>query len=154
MISMTCKGIFEESMVYYSVDFLKYDIRYFRSRLCLRTATESLPVRRERIPRRPRYATNLKFEWDDGRRDSSSPCAPRLKRLGGQEVITTFEHFGFSVISRRESHVKLRRLWQGQKQTLTIAAHQELDPGTWSAIFRQACRYIDPEVLKPFFYFE
>lgn len=70
-------------MVYYSVDFLKYDIRYFRSRLCLRTATESLPVRRERIPRRPRYATNLKFEWDDGRRDSFLAV---LRRCGGNHL--------------------------------------------------------------------
>ena len=77
---------------------------------------------------------------------------PRLKRLSGKDILIILERFGFVVISVRGSHSKLRRTHLGEKQTLTIPNHPELDSGTCRAIFRQACRYIDPEKLKPWFY--
>ena len=77
---------------------------------------------------------------------------PRLRRLSGQAVITILERFGFALVSWRGSHVKMRRMWMGEKQTITIPNHPELDPGTCRAIFRQACRYINPDELKPYFY--
>ncbi|WP_420886072.1 hypothetical protein [Candidatus Brocadia sinica] len=40
----------------------------------------------------------------------------------------------------------------GDKQTLTIPSHDELDVGTLRAIVRQASRYIPEEQLKPYFY--
>ena len=40
----------------------------------------------------------------------------------------------------------------GQKQTLTIVAHDELDLGTLHAIFRQASRYIPTDELRPHFF--
>jgi hypothetical protein len=47
----------------------------------------------------------------------------------------------------------LRRVSQaGGKQTLTVSNHRELDTGTCHAIFRQACRYLSPDDLRPFFY--
>jgi predicted RNA binding protein YcfA (HicA-like mRNA interferase family) len=79
---------------------------------------------------------------------------PRLKRLSGTQLIAIFAHFGFSIASQRGSHVKLRRFWQREKQTLTVPTHTELDPGTCRAIYRQACRYIDPAALKPFFFWD
>jgi hypothetical protein len=49
--------------------------------------------------------------------------------------------------------VKLRRMVAGgQKQTLTIPAHAELDVGTLKAIIRQATRYIPETELRPHFY--
>ena len=77
----------------------------------------------------------------------------KLRILSGKEVVRIFSRFGFKVISRRGSHVKLRRvLADGAKQTLTIPIHEELDRGTLRAIFRQALRYIPEEELKPYFY--
>jgi predicted RNA binding protein YcfA (HicA-like mRNA interferase family) len=35
---------------------------------------------------------------------------PKLKRLSGKEVITVFQRFGFEIVGRKGSHVKLRRL--------------------------------------------
>jgi hypothetical protein len=47
----------------------------------------------------------------------------------------------------------LRRISSaGEKQTLTIVAHKELDVGTLYAIFHQACRYIPENQLREFFY--
>ena len=49
--------------------------------------------------------------------------------------------------------MKLRRMVAGgQKQTLTIPAHAELDVGTLKAIIRQATRYIPETELRPHFY--
>jgi len=78
---------------------------------------------------------------------------PKLRRLSGVEVIRIFEQFGFAVHSQRGSHVKLRRYGSsGNRQTLTIPYHRELDTGTLRAIFRQATRYITDDKLRPYFY--
>lgn len=78
---------------------------------------------------------------------------PQLKVLSGKEVVKIFLGFGFEVDSQRGSHVKVRRiLADGEKQTLTIPLHDELDKGTLKAIIRQATRYIPEEELKSRFY--
>jgi predicted RNA binding protein YcfA (HicA-like mRNA interferase family) len=79
--------------------------------------------------------------------------SPRLRRLSGQDVISILAKFGFDVHSQRGSHVKLRRLGPaGEKQTLTIPVHHELDIGTLRAIIRQAARYISEDELRSHFY--
>ena len=75
---------------------------------------------------------------------------PKPKRLSGDEIIGILTAFGFSVYSQRGSHVKLRRLTEkGEKQTLTLPRHKELDAGTIRAIFHQASRYIPEDQLRP-----
>jgi predicted RNA binding protein YcfA (HicA-like mRNA interferase family) len=78
---------------------------------------------------------------------------PKLRRLSAADVVSVFQQFGFFILTQRGSHIKMRRLTQtGEKQTLTIPNHRQLDTGTCHAIFRQACRYISPDDLRPFFY--
>jgi len=78
---------------------------------------------------------------------------PRLKVLSGAEVIQIFQDFGFSLVSQKGSHAKLkRRSPEGESQTLIVPLHRELDRGTLRAIFNQACRYIPSEQLSPHFY--
>ena len=77
---------------------------------------------------------------------------PKLKVLSSKDVIKILESFDFEVISQKGSHVKLRRILKGAKQTLTIPDHKELDKGTLRAIFNQASKYIPSEELKGFFY--
>ena len=78
---------------------------------------------------------------------------PRPRQFSGDDVIATLLRFGLVVHSQRGSHVKLRRVTpEGTKQTLTIPRHQELDPGTVRAIFRQASRYISEDQLRPLFF--
>lgn len=77
----------------------------------------------------------------------------KLKRLKGPDVIKIFQEFGFRIHSQRGSHIKLRRISSiGEKQTLTIVTHKELDIGTLYAILRQACRYIPEDQLRRHFY--
>ena len=79
--------------------------------------------------------------------------SPRLRRLSGRDVVTILGRFGFAVHSQRGSHVKLRRAGTGgERQTLTIPLHDELDGGTLTAIMRQASRYVSEEQLRPHFY--
>jgi predicted RNA binding protein YcfA (HicA-like mRNA interferase family) len=78
---------------------------------------------------------------------------PKLRRLSGSDVVRIFKQFGFSVISQRGSHIKLRRISAaGEKQTLTVPNHKQLDTGTCKAIFRQATRYIPADELHSHFY--
>ena len=77
----------------------------------------------------------------------------KLKRLSGQEIVDIMHIFGFKVHSQRGSHVKLRRIGIiGEKQTLTIPLHAELDQGTFRAIIREAARYIPEVELRPYFF--
>lgn len=78
---------------------------------------------------------------------------PKLRRLSGSDVVSILRNFGFSVISQHGSHVKLRRITaSGEKQTLTVPNHKQLDTGTCKAIFRQAARYIPQDDLRQYFY--
>ena len=80
--------------------------------------------------------------------------SPKLKRLSGSDIVSILKTFGFEVFSQHGSHIKLRRLVTGSKQTLTIPDHQELDRGTLRAIIRQASRFISENELRPHFYSE
>jgi predicted RNA binding protein YcfA (HicA-like mRNA interferase family) len=78
---------------------------------------------------------------------------PNLRRLSGREVVQVFLSLGFEVHSQRGSHIKLRRVGaDGEKQTLTIPDHAELDTGTLRAIIRQATRYLPAEALREHLY--
>ncbi len=78
---------------------------------------------------------------------------PRLRRLSAREVLAALRSFGFEVVATRGSHAKLRRLTQeGERQTLTVPLHKELDLGTIQAIYRQAARFIPERDLRSRFY--
>ncbi|HZP02547.1 MAG TPA: type II toxin-antitoxin system HicA family toxin [Terriglobia bacterium] len=83
------------------------------------------------------------------------PILPRLKRLSGQEVVAILRRFGFEIVTQRGSHIKLRRVGLGgQRETMTIPDHPELDTGTCRAILRQAQRFIPSTDLAPWFFSE
>lgn len=79
---------------------------------------------------------------------------PKLKQLSGEDVVNILQSFGFQVQSQKGSHIKLRRLVDGQKETLIIPNHSRLDTGTCRGILRQASQYIPEEELRQFFYAE
>jgi predicted RNA binding protein YcfA (HicA-like mRNA interferase family) len=70
-------------------------------------------------------------------------------------VIAILRKHGFEIVSQRGSHIKLRRIGPGgQRETLTIPNHPELDTGTCRAILRQASRFVSSTDLVPSFYGE
>jgi len=77
----------------------------------------------------------------------------RLRRLSARQVLRILRAFGFSVVSTRGSHAKLKRETEGgPSQILTVPLHRELAPGTIQAIYRQALRFIPEPDLHPHFY--
>ena len=78
---------------------------------------------------------------------------PRLRRLSGAELVRIFRDFGFTILSQRGSHIKMRRVGpEGATETLTIPVHHEVKVGTLHAIFLQALRFIPEGDLRPHFY--
>ncbi|MDO8793068.1 MAG: type II toxin-antitoxin system HicA family toxin [Vicinamibacterales bacterium] len=79
--------------------------------------------------------------------------APRLRTLGGADVVAALRAVGFEVVAVRGSHAKLRRLLpDGHRQTMTVPLHKELARGTLLALYRQALRFIPDADLKPRFF--
>ncbi len=79
--------------------------------------------------------------------------SPRLRRLSGKQVVAVLARFGFAVFAQHGSHVKLRRVGaQGERETLVVPLHDELDAGTLRAIVRQATKYVPQEQLRPHFW--
>ena len=78
---------------------------------------------------------------------------PRLRRLSAREVLAALKSFGFEVVATRSSHAKVRRVTRdGQRQTLTVPLHKDVDLGTIQAIYRQATRFIPEAELRAWFY--
>ena len=77
----------------------------------------------------------------------------KFRTLSGDDLLRIFSQFGFTTHSQRGSHVKPGRIpSSGDRQTLTIVAHKQVDKGTLQAIFRQALRYIpETELARHFF---
>lgn len=77
----------------------------------------------------------------------------RLRRLSARQILRILQAFGFSVVSTRGSHAKLKRGMEGgPSQVLTVPLHRELAPGTVQAIYRQAVRFIPEQDLRSHFY--
>ncbi len=55
---------------------------------------------------------------------------PRLPTLSGREVVRGLERLGFERISRKGSHIKLRR----GSATVIVPDHREVRKGTLSSI--------------------
>jgi predicted RNA binding protein YcfA (HicA-like mRNA interferase family) len=75
-----------------------------------------------------------------------------LRVLSGKQVADILGKFGFAVHSSNSSHLKLRRVGIGGRETLIIPAHSPIARGTLRAIYTQACRYVPQADLHPHFY--
>lgn len=78
---------------------------------------------------------------------------PKLKVLGGKDVLKIFSNVGFEKVSQKGGHVKLKRMTESNTaQVLIFPMHTELDKGTLKAIIHQATKYISEEELRKYFY--
>ncbi len=78
-----------------------------------------------------------------------------VRRLSGRQVIAILRTFGFEVYSQRGSHVRLQRVTaDGNEQRLVIAVHGSttIPIGTLRSIYRDVCRFIPEDELRPHFY--
>ena len=79
---------------------------------------------------------------------------PKLKALSAKDTVKILRSFDFEIAGPKGSHIKLRRVLNNIKQTLTTPNHLEMDKGTLKAIFNQASKYISESELKEHFYQE
>jgi predicted RNA binding protein YcfA (HicA-like mRNA interferase family) len=78
---------------------------------------------------------------------------PKLRQLSAQDVLRALRSSGFEVLATRGSHAKLcRNCGDGTRQILTVPLNRHLAAGTLRAIYRQACRFIPEEELRPHFF--
>ncbi len=76
----------------------------------------------------------------------------KLRTLSGKDVISIFEKLGFVVNRTKGSHVVLRRMHFGNKQTLIIPKHNKLKTGMLRALYKQALQYVSEDKLREHFY--
>ncbi len=54
----------------------------------------------------------------------------KLPQVSGQETIKALQKIGFNVVGQRGSHIKLTKVVEGIKQTVTVPNHKILKKGT------------------------
>ena len=64
------------------------------------------------------------------------------------DVIRILEKLDFYFISQKGSHIKIRRIVNGNKQNLFVPNHKEIKKGTLKQIYNQSLRYISEDKLK------
>ncbi|HHW40136.1 MAG TPA: addiction module toxin, HicA family [Syntrophomonadaceae bacterium] len=62
----------------------------------------------------------------------------QLPVLSGKEIIQLLKSIGFSEVSCKGSHVKLKGFRDGEKRIVIVPLHDELAFGTLRSILRQA----------------
>lgn len=66
--------------------------------------------------------------------------SPRPPVVSGRQTVRALEKAGYTEISQRGSHVKLRR----GNRAVIVPLHRELAPGTLRSVLRQADLTIEP----------
>jgi predicted RNA binding protein YcfA (HicA-like mRNA interferase family) len=60
------------------------------------------------------------------------------KRYSAKSVLKALKRLGFTKVSQKGSHLKVRGIVDGKLQTAIIPLHKEIATGTLSSILRQA----------------
>jgi len=60
------------------------------------------------------------------------------KLYAAREVVSRLKRLGFTIISQKGSHIKLRGIREGKLQTVIVPNHKEVALGTLTSILRQA----------------
>lgn len=60
------------------------------------------------------------------------------KRYSARQILKALSKLGFSEISQKGSHIKLRGVVDGKLQTVIVPNHKMIAIGTLSSILRQA----------------
>jgi predicted RNA binding protein YcfA (HicA-like mRNA interferase family) len=103
---------------------------------------------------RPRWVL-----WACPRSWRASNCRPcsqpfhmgvKLKVLSGEDVLAIFERFGFSVVSQKGDHVKLRRTMIEGAETLVVPLPRTIPRRTLKAIFKRAATFQSRTCIRIF----
>lgn len=76
----------------------------------------------------------------------------RIRILSGNDIISIFEQFGFTLSYGKGSHCKLSRINNGESQVIIVPRHKEITRGTLKSIYRKALPYVGKSELNKVFY--
>ncbi len=78
---------------------------------------------------------------------------PKLRRLGGSDIVRILQKLGFEIIRVRGSHHILRRTISGEIQTVNVPVHgnKPLPIGTLKRLYRDLLRYLPQDELDSHF---
>lgn len=65
------------------------------------------------------------------------------KLYSAKETIKALKRAGFSKVSQKGSHIKMRGIWRGKLQTVIIPNHKQIAFGTFQSILNQASMTIE-----------
>ena len=79
---------------------------------------------------------------------------PKLRRLSGKDIIKILEGLDFSVVRIRGSHHIMKRVVDGETQTVNVPVHgsQVLAAGMLKRLYRDLQRYTSEDDLESYFY--
>ena len=60
------------------------------------------------------------------------------KRYTAGQILKALNNLGFSQVSQKGSHIKLRGIISGELRTVIVPNHKQIAVGTLSSILRQA----------------
>jgi predicted RNA binding protein YcfA (HicA-like mRNA interferase family) len=60
------------------------------------------------------------------------------KLYSAREIIKALKRAGFTEISQKGSHIKMRGVWRKKTQTIIIPNHRQIAFGTFQSILNQA----------------
>ena len=60
------------------------------------------------------------------------------KLYSSRETLKAFKRAGFSEVSQKGSHLKMRGFWNGKLQTVIIPMHKYIAHGTFQSILNQS----------------
>ena len=76
----------------------------------------------------------------------------KIRVLSGDDIISIFKQFNFTLSYGKGSHCKLSRINNGERQVIIVPRHKEITRGTLKSIYRKALQYISEKELKKVFY--
>ena len=60
------------------------------------------------------------------------------KLYSSKDTVNAFKRAGFSKVTQKGSHLKMRGIWNGKLQTIIIPMHKQIAHGTFQSILVQS----------------
>lgn len=61
-----------------------------------------------------------------------------FRSIFGRKMVSLLEDVGFFTVSQKGSHIKLKRIHDGDAEIVIIPDHKELTPGTFRSVLNMA----------------
>ena len=63
---------------------------------------------------------------------------PKTPQVSGKELVKVLRGIGFTVVSQKGSHIKMKQTSHGSTKTVTVPNHKTIKKGTFGNILKYA----------------